>query len=680
MESRFLHDLNDSQRRAVLATEGAVLVLAGAGTGKTKTITHRIAHLITDKGVDPASILAVTFTNKAADEMRERVIGLVGKETGSKPHISTFHSLGLRILRDHGVMLGYRPGFSIYGDSDQAGVVREVVRDLMPGRNIDLWRVLGVISRAKNDVVTPERFSPLSFNEHELHAAAIYPRYQQRLKGCNAVDFDDIIMLPLLLMEAHLEIQRSLMTRFRYIMVDEYQDTNQAQYRLVSMLAGDGGNLCVVGDDDQSIYGWRGADAGRILAFETEHPGCTVITLDRNYRSTRTILDAANGIIGNNRIRKRKRLWTDSGGDSRIRLVVAADEEEEAERIVDRILAEVGRGAAYGDCAILYRTNAQSRPFEEVLRLHGVPYRVVGGQQFYERKEVKDSLAYLRVMVNPMDEQSLLRIINFPKRGIGDATLISVNRWALERHLPLFVAYGRAGEIVDIPETIRGKLLSFHRMIEEERKMLLSPGGPLAPRLHSLFERLKLYEEMERLEPDRVKARRRKENIDQIVSSLAHYESTDTAPSLVGFLDRISLFDEDREKDRERRRGEGDDAVTLMSLHASKGLEFPIVFLVGMEEDLLPHRNSISDDSTIEEERRLCYVGITRARRTLVLSRARRRKRMGRWEEREESRFLAEIPPDLLVIEGTEGSATSEEERRRVAEQTFHRLRSILGG
>jgi len=680
MTTPLFDDLNDSQRRAVLATEGAVLVLAGAGSGKTKTITHRIAHLIQNRGVDPESILAVTFTNKAADEMRERVISLVGERTGSRPVISTFHSLGVRILREYGGRLGYRPGFSIYDESDQAGVVRDVVRDLMPGRTIGIRGVMGVISRAKNDFILPERFTPLSFREEELHASVIYPRYQQRLKGCNAVDFDDIIMLPVLLMEGDAEVRTLLQNRFRYIMVDEYQDTNRAQYRFVSLLAGEGGNICVVGDDDQSIYGWRGADAGRILAFEAEHPGCTVITLDRNYRSTRTILDAANSVIANNRTRKKKRLWTESAGDSPIDLIVASDEEDEARRVVDRLLAEVARGVPRTGCAILYRTNAQSRPFEEVLQMQGVPYRVIGGEQFYERKEVKDSLAYLRVMVNPLDEHSLLRIVNFPRRGIGDATLIAVNRWALDHHLPLFTAYGRVDEMEGLPVTTREKILSFHRMIQTERDALLTPG-PFAPRVHSLFKRLGLYEEMEKLEPDRKKARRRQENIDQIVSSLSHYEASDPAPSLAGFLDRVSLFDENREKRSQKKGGEEDDAVTLMSLHASKGLEFPVVFLVGMEEDLLPHRNAIGDETTIEEERRLCYVGITRARQTLVLSRVRKRKRMGSWEEREESRFLAEIPPDLLrVRDGERGGEMSDDETRKIAEQTFDRLRAILGG
>lgn len=678
MNLPFLDDLNDAQRKAVLTTEGAVIVLAGAGSGKTKTITHRIAHLVRNRGVDPASVLAVTFTNKAAAEMKERVIGLVGRDAGERAVISTFHSLGVRILREYGTRLGYRPGFSIYSESDQAGLIREVIREIMPGRKVDIRAVMGVISRAKNDFVTPERFAPLSFREHELHAAAIYPRYQHRLKGCNSLDFDDIIMLSVALLEQHPDVLSVLSGRFRYLMVDEYQDTNRAQYRFVSLLAGQGGNLCVVGDDDQSIYGWRGADAGRILAFEQEHPGCTVITLERNYRSDRVILDAANALIGNNRVRKGKRLWTDHCSGSKVDLLVCSDEEDEARRVIDRIMMEVARGRRYGDCAILYRTNAQSRTFEERLRMEGIPYVLIGGQQFYERKEVRDSLAYLRLMVNPWDEQSLLRVVNFPRRGIGDATLIAVNRWALDHDLPLFDAYGQADRIGELQPASRDRILSFHRLVLEERKRLAGTA-PLAPRVHQLFSRLGIYEEMEKISPDRQSAMRRRENIDQIVSALARYEEDEANPTLAGFLDRVSLFDEDRVRDREVNGDE--DAVILMSLHSSKGLEFPVVCLAGVEEELLPHRNSMEDPMMVEEERRLLYVGITRARQKLIMSYASRRKKLARLESREPSRFIAEIPSHLLSLEGPSAVETiSEHEKRERAAQTFDRLRSLLGG
>ena len=672
-----LNDLNPQQRAAVEQTAGPVLVLAGAGSGKTKAITYRIAHLIVNKRVPAENVLAVTFTNKAAAEMQERVAALVGKDRMEGAIIATFHSLGVRLLR-HGIhLLGYRPNFSIYATSDQVGLLRQVAKNVMPGKKLDLDAILNVISRAKNAFLEPGQFQPSSFAEQELLAAAIYPRYQSALKACNAIDFDDIIMLAVKLLKTRPEFLSHWQERFRFLMVDEYQDTNAAQYMFISLLAAGSKNLCVVGDDDQSIYGWRGADAARILAYEHDYPGCKVIKLEQNYRSTGTILAAANSVIRNNAVRKEKALWTSGDQGKPIDLLVARDDEDEAARVIERLQTEMGKGGRrYRDFAVLYRTNSQSRPFEEQLRLAELPYVLVGGQQFYERKEVKDALSYLRVIINPRDEQALLRIVNFPRRGIGDTSLLKVNQWALAQNCPVFDAYGRAAQIPDLAPAAVEKLTAFHEFIQAEVR-LFKQAGPQAPKVRDLFKRLKLEEELLKTTEDRLQARRKMENIEQIVNGLAAYEERSDAPTLAGFLERVALLDEDRSRDK--KKDTPNDAITLMSLHSSKGLEFPYVFLVGMEEEVLPHKRSIYEDCSIDEERRLCYVGITRARQHLTLTRCARRKRYGVAEEREPSRFLAEIPPELLNAEDL--SAPRElapEEQQELATSTFARLRALM--
>lgn len=674
-----LSQLNPEQRTAVETTEGALLCLAGAGSGKTKTITCRIAHLILNKGIPPENILAVTFTNKAANEMKERVAEHIGTERANGATIATFHSLGVRLLRRDITRLGYRPNFSIYAESDQTGLLRQVVRDVMPGKKVDLQAVLTVISRAKNAFCTPEEFKPVGFNEHELLTAPLYPRYQSSLRACNAIDFDDIIMLAVKLLQKEPEVLRYWRERFRYIMVDEYQDTNEAQYRFISLLAGEQSNLCVVGDDDQSIYGWRGADSLRILAFEQHHPGCRVIKLEQNYRSTGTILSAANSVIKNNPARKEKALWTRGESGRPIDLVVARDEEEEAALVLERVQVEMGKGKhRYRDFAVLYRTNSQSRPFEEQFRMAGIPYVLIGGQQFFERKEVKDALSYLRVIANQRDEQALLRIVNFPRRGIGDTSLLKVNQWALQMNCPLFEAYGRAALCQGLAPASAEKMILFHRFMEEESARF-KQSGPLAPRVMDLFRRLKLDDELLKTMDDPVAARRKMENIEQIVNSLASYEDRSEAPTLAGFLERVALLDEDR-NDKGKKEKKKNDEVILMSLHASKGLEFPHVFLVGLEEEILPHKRSIYEDASIDEERRLCYVGITRAREHLTISRCSKRKRYGTLETREPSRFLAEIPEELITVhDAANAPALSPAEAESVAAHTFSRLKAMFG-
>ncbi len=672
-----LNDLNPEQRAAVAQTKGPVLVLAGAGSGKTKAITYRIAHLIVNCGVPAENILAVTFTNKAAAEMKERVEALVGAEKCREAVIATFHSLGVRLLR-HGIQqLGYRPNFSIYASSDQMGLLRQVAKNVMPGKKLDLDAILNVISRAKNAFLEPGQFQPSSFAEQELLAAAIYPRYQSALKACNAIDFDDIIMLAVKLLREKPAVLSHWQQRFCYIMVDEYQDTNTAQYQFIALLAAGSKNLCVVGDDDQSIYGWRGADSARILAFEHDNAGCKVVKLEQNYRSTGTILAAANSVIKNNLTRTDKALWTSGEHGKPIDLLVAKDDEDEAAQVIERLQTEMGRGGKrYRDFAVLYRTNSQSRPFEEQLRLAELPYVLIGGQQFYERKEVKDALAYLRVIVNPRDEQALLRIVNFPRRGVGDTSLLKVNQWALAQGCSVFDAYGRASQIDGLAPAAAEKLAAFHEFIMAEvRKFKL--GGLQAPKARDLYQRLKLDEELLKTTEDRIAARRKMENIEQIVNGLAAYEERTEAPTLFGFLERVALLDEDRSKDK--KKDAQNDAITLMSLHSSKGLEFPYVFLVGMEEEVLPHKRSIYEDCSIDEERRLCYVGITRARQHLTLTRCARRKRYGTVEERVPSRFLAEIPEELI---NEEDCSTTHElspaEQQETAASTFARLRALM--
>jgi superfamily I DNA/RNA helicase len=676
---KFLHSLNKEQCQAVVHTEGPLLVLAGAGSGKTRVITCRIAYLLLKMGVEAENILAVTFTNKAAKEMGERLEELVGKTKREGVIVSTFHSLGVRILRAECRHLGYRPNFSIFDSSDQLGLIRQTMRELgVDPKKITPETVHWKISLLKNALVTPAEFKPRFSDETELLTARVYPRYQSQLKACNAVDFDDIILLTVRLLKEHPEVLARWQERFRYLMVDEYQDTNPSQYLFISLLAAGSRNLCVVGDDDQSIYGWRGADVRKILAFEEDYPGCRVIKLEQNYRCSGTILKAANQVIRNNEARKEKTLWTDSGPGSPIDLIVMADEEEEATTTVERIQTErFRRDAPYADFCILYRTNAQSRAFEEQLRYENVPYVLVGGMRFYDRKEVKDTISWLKVLANPDDEQALLRIINFPRRGIGDSSVEKINAWSMAQRVPLFQTLGRVDEVPGIMPAARQRIFAFSQLLKSEAE-LFANGRLLGDKARELFKRLKIDEELMASTDDTAAARRKVENVEQIVNALASYEERAAQPSLSGFLERLALLDEDHDRDQ---KDHGQDAVTLMSLHSSKGLEFPHVFLVGLEEEILPHRRSMYEDMTVDEERRLMYVGITRAKKHLTISRCLTRRKYGRTEERIPSRFLAEIPDELLNHQqGAAAQTATSEESDKLADNTFARLKAMLGG
>ncbi len=661
--------LNPPQQRAVNTVEGALLILAGAGSGKTQVITTRIVHFLKDLRVPAENILAVTFTNKAAREMNERVLGMAGS-LAKGIVISTFHSLGVRILRRDIRALGFKPNFSIYSTSDQSGVIRQAVRerDIDP-KKIDPDRILWHISGLKNRLIGPKEFTPDRNDPLEIAVAAVYPRYQELLKGFNAIDFDDIIMLSVRLLQTTPAILSHWQERFRYIMVDEYQDTNASQYLLISLLAQKHGNICVVGDDDQSIYGWRGAEVQNILNFAQDHPGCVTIKLEQNYRSTGAILDAANSVIKNNKVRTDKALWTASGKGREIELIVAASEEDEATKVFEQIdLERYRHNLRWADMAILYRSNAQSRAFEEKLRLERIPYVVIGGQQFYERKEVKDAIAYLKVIDNPSDEASLLRIINFPRRGIGDTTLIKLNQWSMNHDVPLFETLGRAAVIDEISPSCRKTVLGFHAMMKEVMAGFTSHN--MGAQVNTLFNKLRIEDELYRTLNDAPQARKRIENIEQVVNSLAAYEAQTPHATLSAFLERISLMDED--KPSEDGKEHGTNAVTLMSLHSSKGLEFSHVWLVGMEENLLPHKRSIEEDPSVAEERRLCYVGITRARKYLTISRCMTRRKYGAVEGQKPSRFLAEIPEHLL--NGASGDADVAAEPVDLAADFFARM------
>ncbi len=677
---KFLDSLNKEQRTAVKHTEGALLVLAGAGSGKTRVITCRIAYLLLKLGVLPENILAVTFTNKAAREMGERLEELVGRERRDGVIVSTFHSLGVRILRQECRHLGFRPNFSIFASSDQLGLIRQTMRELgADGKKITPETVHWKISMLKNALIGPRDFKPSFSDGVELLAASVYPRYQQQLKACNAIDFDDIIMLTVGLLQQHPDVLARWQERFRYLMVDEYQDTNPAQYLFISLLAAGSRNLCVVGDDDQSIYGWRGADVRKILAFEEDYAGCHTIKLEQNYRCSGNILAAANTVIRNNPTRKEKTLWTDSGPGNPIDLLVTADEEEEATTVVERIQTErFRRDAPYRDFCILYRTNAQSRAFEEQLRAESIPYILVGGMRFYDRKEVKDALAWLKTIANPDDEQSLLRIINFPRRGIGETSISKVNDWSITEKVPLYETLARVEEVPGLTMTTRQRIFAFHQLLKEQCE-LFANGRRLADKARELFTRLKIADELLASVDDKAAARRKVENVEQVVNSLAGYEAKTLGATLTGFLERLALMDE--EYDKKDKQEQELDAVTLMSLHSSKGLEFPHVFLVGLEEDILPHQRSIDDGVSIDEERRLMYVGITRAKKHLTISRCLLRRKFGKNLERVPSRFLAEIPDDLLNHQqGASAQVLTAEENDKMAGDAFARLRAMLGG
>ena len=651
-----LRALNPQQREAVLHTEGPLLLLAGAGSGKTKVITHRVAHLVGAKGVDPQQLLAVTFTNKAAREMQERVAELVGRSKAERIQVSTFHSLCCRILRADIEQLGYKRNFSIYGTSDQQRLIKDLMNRINADHGLSPDVILWKISDAKNSLLPPTKFGPCMRGDviGEM-AKAVYPEYQKSLKSYNAVDFDDLIMLVVRLFEEFPEVRERYQERFRYIMVDEYQDTNTAQFTLMRRLAEKWGNFCVVGDDDQSIYGWRGADPGNILDFEKNFPGARVIKLEQNYRSTANILNAANKVIRHNKQRKEKALWTAGGAGEKIGVVKCIDAEDEARTVIERIRHNVSKKRmAHRDHAILMRTNSQTLVFEQELRFADIPYVLIGGQQFFDRKEVKDAIAYLRFIVNPYDEVNLLRILNYPLRGIGRTTADLLIRASITSKESLWQVIRKARMITGINARTAEALERFVALVEDHKRSFRG-GGRLVATTKELFAAIGLEAELRREADSREKVERRIENVREIINAIASYEGREDKPSLSGFLEKVSLLDRDEPGSDSKEKKLAKDGVVLMSLHSSKGLEFPHVFLPGFEEGFLPHKKSVSEGFDVDEERRLCYVGITRAREKLTILHADARMKYGKAEPREVSRFLAEIPEEVRQEEARAG-------------------------
>lgn len=647
-----LDDLNREQRLAAETLEGPLLVLAGAGSGKTRALTYRVANLL-EHGVPPWAIMAITFTNKAAAEMRERIEKLAGPGA-QEVWVSTFHAGCAKILRRDIEKLGYTRSFTIYDDDDQMSALKEILKKLnidekfLPPREIK-----AKISDAKNRLLGPQEWFSSSDRDYRCQMIHdVYNAYEEKLKSSNALDFDDMIVRTLDLFTLHPPVLEAYQRKLRYIHVDEYQDTNYAQYMLVRLLAQQSRNLCVVGDDDQSIYGWRGADIRNILDFEKDFPDATVIKLEQNYRSSANILDAANQVIARNENRKDKALWTQQGPGEMIRLYRADDEREEAAWVCEQIRALEAQGEDASRCAVLYRTNAQSRVMEEAFVRTGVKYRIYGGLRFYDRKEVKDILAYLRVMINPADDISVRRIINVPKRAIGDTTVTELARYAAEQEMPLLTA------CMDVPDTLGSRA-----------KKSVEKFGELMMSLTMMAESMKLTElvqyvidttglESQYAKEDSDEARSRVENIREFVGAVQEFEDKADNPTLTDYLENVALV-----SDLDAMTEDG-GAVTMMTLHSAKGLEFPNVFMIGMEENLFPSMRSRDDPARMEEERRLCYVGITRARERLYLSHASRRMLYNQMQFNDRSRFIDDIPARLIedVSERRGGFAASRQD------------------
>ena len=639
--SDILQSLNPVQKEAASCTEGPLLILAGAGSGKTRVLTHRIAYLIEEKGVNPWNIMAITFTNKAAQEMRDRVDRLV--EFGAESiWVATFHSSCVRILRRYIDRLGYDNHFTIYDTDDQKSVIRKAVKELdLDPKQYREGPLLGVISAAKNEMIEPQDFETQAGGDFRMcQEAKIYKAYQKTLIDNNAVDFDDLLLLTVRLLRENRDILEAYQERLRYIMVDEYQDTNSVQFELIRLLSGKYHNLCVVGDDDQSIYKFRGADITNILSFEETFPGAKVVKLEQNYRSTNNILEAANAVIANNAHRKEKHLWSENGEGKEVSFIHYETAYGEAEDVIDKIQTEVHMGKhQYQDCAILYRTNAQSRAFEEKCIKKSVPYRLVGGVNFYQRQEIKDILAYLKTIDSGRDDLSVTRIVNVPKRGIGQVTLNKLAVYASEHGMRLFQAMEQVEQIPGIGKAA-DKIKGFVNQIMVFRA--LAKELDAAELIESILEQTGYLEELEKLEED--KAQAKQENLDEFQNKAADYYANHDEAALTDFLEEVALVADIDNMDSEA------DSLTLMTLHSAKGLEFPVVYMTGMEEGLFPSYMSMNsgDPGDIEEERRLCYVGITRAMQQLTLTAAKQRMVHGNIQYSAISRFVKELPQEKL--------------------------------
>ena len=634
--NRLLDALNDRQKAAVAKTDGPLLVVAGAGSGKTRVLTHRLAYIISERKARPWEVLAVTFTNKAAGEMRERIAALLGFDI-SRLWVSTFHSFCARFLRMEATHIGYPSNFTILDQDDSKSLVKRCLKELgITGSQFTPDSVLRKISSAKNRLYTAERFASEAGGYYDENIARVFTLYDSKLRASAAFDFDDLLSVAVRLLMAHDDIRANWQNRFKYIMVDEYQDTNHAQYALLKELVGPDKNICVVGDEDQSIYGWRGADITNILNFESDFPGAEVVKLEQNYRSTQVILAAASAVIKNNLSRKEKTLWTQQDGGEKIRVALHESQGDEADWVTSRI-AEHRRDCSLKEMVILYRTNAQSRAFEEVLRREKIPYQIIGGVSFYQRKEIKDIIAYLKLISNPRDEASFVRIVNFPKRALGDTSLEKLTEYARQTGKSLFDAASESETIGDLGNRARTGFKKFADLI-------LSLKGDATTQSLDLFiqrviDAVGLSQAF--MEEDPITGEARLENIDEFVAAATDFYHGHPEPTLDNFLAEITLYtDIDNYQETE-------DKLTLMTLHNAKGLEFDTVFITGMEDGLFPLARAFDEPAELEEERRLLYVGATRARKHLTLTAARFRYRFG-GDESIPSRFLSEIPEELI--------------------------------
>ena len=633
------YGLNPQQAEAVINTEGPMLIMAGAGSGKTKVLTCRVANLL-QKGVRPYRILAITFTNKAAAEMRERVNNMSGP-AAKDVWLFTFHAFCARFLRmEIDKLPGYGGNFSLYDTADSQNLIKQILKEMnLDDKRFQPSGILSRISNAKNALQDAAAFARQAGDFYEQKVADIYSRYEQKLQLNNALDFDDLLMLSIKLLQENKEVREKYQDRFDYLLVDEYQDTNHAQYLLTKFLAAKHRNICVVGDADQSIYGWRGADIQNILDFEKDYPDAKVIKLEQNYRSTQIILDAANAVIENNTGRKPKNLWTENKSGADIIYFQAVDERDEARFVIEQLQnLQRTENKKLGDMAILYRTNTQSRIFEEMLIKSGISYNMVGGLKFYERKEIKDIIAYLRVIFNPADSLSLLRIINVPKRGIGDASLAKIQAYAAANNVSLFEAVSNAAAIDGLSSRFVSKLDDLAGIIFE--LMNLANEAPVEDLIDRVLRDTGYLEELENERTPQ--AQSRIDNLHELISVAQEFAASEEENNLENFLAHVALVSDIDDTEL------GEDAITLMTLHSSKGLEFPVVFLVGMEEGLFPHARTLMDETEIEEERRLCYVGITRAKEKLFLSSTKMRTIYGNTVTYPPSRFLQEIPAHLV--------------------------------
>ncbi len=631
--------MNEEQARAVKTTEGPLLIQAGAGSGKTKTLTHRIAHIIASGKASPYQLLAVTFTNKAAREMRERLADLVGHDADDRsfvPYMGTFHSICVKILRTDGQHIGIPRSFVIFDETDRLGAVKQVCKiNHIDEKSFPPRQISYLISSAKNEMIEAAHYAKLANSPLEDAVKKVFPGYERALKDACALDFDDLISKTVQLLESKPEVRQKWQSTFKYILIDEYQDTNAAQYKLVKLLVNKHKNIAVVGDDWQSIYSWRGANFRNILDFERDYPDCTIIKLEQNYRSTKPILDAAHAVIAKNTSRSEKKLWTAAAGGSPVQIIPVANERSEGETIVRRIKNTVSLGARkYHDFAVLYRTNAQSRSLEEALIHYGLPYRVVGGQRFYDRKEIKDIIAYLRLIYQPEDRISFERIINVPARGIGAKSLSNFLDWQLSQHLTLDEAISRADECGGLSTKAKTAFADFAALLRDMRGQLEETTPVVL--LDSLIRRI---EYLQCLDDGTIQGESRKENVQELLSAAKQYQDL----GLSDFLEEVALVSD---LDNPATAG---DAVTLMTLHASKGLEFPVVFMAGLEETILPHSRALYDQSEMEEERRLCYVGMTRAKEELYMLHSASRALYGGIQHNPPSRFLSEIDSSIVT-------------------------------